>query len=82
MEYIPNILFSLLLVVGVGFFVKNCVRLKRNINLGKAIDRADHKKERWAAMIRIALGQSKMVKKTSSWDFTYCGISRFYHYQY
>ncbi len=63
MEYIPNILFSLLLVVGVGFFVKNCVRLKRNINLGKAIDRADHKKERWAAMIRIALGQSKMVKR-------------------
>ena len=63
MEYIPNILFSLILIASVGFFVKNSMRLKRNINLGKAIDRTDNKKERWGAMIRIALGQSKMVKR-------------------
>lgn len=63
MEYIPNILFSIVLIAGVVFFAKNVARLKRNINLGRDIDRTDHKKERWNAMIRIALGQSKMVKR-------------------
>lgn len=63
MEYIPNILFSIVLIGSIVFFAKNVARLKRNINLGRAIDRTDNKKERWNAMIRIALGQSKMVKR-------------------
>lgn len=66
MQYIPNILFALLLVVGVGFFVKNVKKLKRNINLGKDIDRTDRTKERWSNMINIALGQSKMVRRPVS----------------
>jgi heterodisulfide reductase subunit C len=66
MEYIPNILFALLLVGGIGFFVKNVQKLKRNINLGKEIDRTDKSKERWANMFRIALGQSKMVRRPVS----------------
>ena len=66
MEYLPNILFSILLVVSIGFFVKNISQIKRNINLGKDIDRTDKPKERWGNMIRIALGQSKMVKRPVS----------------
>lgn len=63
MMYIDNILFVLLLVAGIGFFAKNVIRLKRNINLGRDIDRTDNPSARWANMAMIALGQSKMVKR-------------------
>ena len=66
MEYIPNIIFTILLVFSIVFFVKNISRIKRNINLGKNLDRTDRSKERWGNMIRIALGQSKMVKRPVS----------------
>ena len=66
MQYIPNILFAILLVAGIGFFVKNIQKLKRNIQLGKDIDRTDKPKERWMNMIQIALGQSKMVRRPVS----------------
>jgi len=61
MEYLPNILFALLLIAGLGFFAKNVSRLRRNINLGKDIDVSDNKPLRWKNMAKIALGQTKMV---------------------
>lgn len=61
MQYLPNILFAILLVVGIGFFAKNIVRLRRNINLGKSIDTSDNIGQRWKNMAKIALGQTKMV---------------------
>jgi heterodisulfide reductase subunit C len=61
MQYLPNIVFVLLLIVGVGFFVKNISKLKRNIFLGKKASLNDHKPQRWKNMAKIALGQSKMV---------------------
>ncbi|MFK5879267.1 MAG: (Fe-S)-binding protein [Flavobacteriaceae bacterium] len=63
MQYIDNILFAVLLIFGIGFFVRNIKKLKRNIFLGKDIDRSDKISERWANMARIALGQSKMVRR-------------------
>lgn len=60
MQYLDNILFVLLLATGVGFFVKSLKKIYRNIKLGKAINRSDRKKERWALMVNVALGQSKM----------------------
>ena len=63
MSYISNIIFAILLVVGVGFFVKNIKKIIRNINLGKDLDRSDNPSERWKNMINIALGQSKMTRK-------------------
>ncbi len=63
MQYIPNILFAILLIVGAGFFIKNIKKIIRNIKLGKSIDRTDNKSERWRNMINIALGQSKMVRR-------------------
>ena len=62
-EFLPNIVFTLLLVVALGFFARNVATIKANINLGKAIDRTDNPKARWSNMARIALGQSKMVKR-------------------
>lgn len=61
MEYLPNILFAIVLIAGIGFFAKNVLRLRRNINLGKDVDVSDNKPQRWKNMAKIALGQTKMV---------------------
>ena len=66
MEYLPNILFILALVVGIGYFTKNIRKLIRNIKLGRAVDASDNKGARWRNVVRIALGQSKMVKRPIS----------------
>ncbi len=66
MQYIPNILFLIILFLGVGFFIKNVKKLFRNINLGKDINRSDQKPLRWRNMAKIALGQYKMVKRPVS----------------
>jgi heterodisulfide reductase subunit C len=61
--YIDNILFAIILIVGIGFFAKNVKKLKRNINLGHDVNRTDNSSARWKNMAMIALGQSKMVKR-------------------
>ena len=63
MHYLPNILFAVVLIVGIAFFVKNVKKIIRNIKLGKPLDRSDHKAERWKMMARVALGQGKMVRR-------------------
>jgi len=63
MIYLPNIFFAVLLVVGLGFFIKNVKKLIRNIKLGRDIDRSDRSELRWKNMINTALGQSKMVRR-------------------
>ncbi len=63
MEYIPNIIFAILLIGMVGYFATNIRKMVRNIKLGKEINRSDRKKERWTQMAKIALGQSKMVRR-------------------
>ncbi len=60
---IANIIFILSLSAASYFFVKNFSKIWRNINLGKAINRSDRPKERWSLMAKVALGQSKMVKR-------------------
>lgn len=61
MQYLPNIIFALVLIGGLGFFAKNIARLRKNINLGKDVDVSDNKRQRWMNMAKIALGQTKMV---------------------
>jgi len=63
MDYLDNIVFAILLIIGIGFFVKNVKKLTRNIKLGKDIDRSDNPKARWKNMAMVAIGQSKMVKR-------------------
>jgi len=63
MNYIDNLLFAVLLFIGVGFFVKNIKKLSRNIKLGKKIDRTDNADARLKNMLMVAMGQSKMVKR-------------------
>ena len=65
-EYLPNIIFVVVLFLGLYFFCRNLYRLYRNINLGKQIDVSDNKKERFINMSKIALGQSKLIKRPVS----------------
>lgn len=66
MNYLPNILFAIILIAGIGYFARNVKKLYRNINLGKDKDISDNKPQRWKNMAMIALGQSKMVKRPVS----------------
>ena len=66
MQYIPNILFAIALLLGLGYFARNVKKLIRNIKLGQDVDVSDHKSIRWKNMVRIALGQSKMVRRPIS----------------
>ncbi len=63
MSYIPNILFSIFFLIAISFFIRNVMKIYRNINLGISINRNDNKKQRWLQMLRIAFGQSKMIDK-------------------
>lgn len=66
MQFIPQIIFVIVLVAGIALFTRNIRRVIRNIKLGRPIDRMDNPAERWAVTARIALGQSKMVKRPVS----------------
>ncbi|MBC2840306.1 (Fe-S)-binding protein [Robiginitalea sp. SC105] len=61
MQYLPNILFLLALVAGIGFFTRNIRRLLRNIRLGREVAPEGSRSERFRQMARIAIGQQKMV---------------------
>ena len=61
MDYLPNIIFAVILIAGIGYFARNIKKLIRNIKLGHDVDASDNKGQRWKNMARIALGQSKMV---------------------
>ncbi|GAA4974940.1 4Fe-4S dicluster domain-containing protein [Algibacter aquimarinus] len=63
MNYIPNIIFLIILLAGIGYFTKNVKRLIRNIKLGLDVDVSDNKPQRWKNMAFIAFGQSKMVRR-------------------
>ena len=67
MTLLPNIIFGLILLSGIGFFLKNINKLRRNIKLGKSINIEEgSSKQRWANMARISLGQSKIVRRPIS----------------
>ncbi|PQB04355.1 (Fe-S)-binding protein [Aureitalea marina] len=66
MHLLPNILFAIILICGIGFFVRNIRKVIGRIKLGRVIDRTDNSKQRWGNVVRIALGQSKMVVRPVS----------------
>ena len=60
MHLLPNILFATLLGSAVFWFSKNVGKIRRNILLGRDIDRTDNAPKRRANMFRVAFGQSNM----------------------
>ena len=63
MSFLPNIIFAIVLIIGVGFFVKNVKKIIRNIKLGQKVNRTDNASARWKNMALIALGQKKMFTR-------------------
>lgn len=60
---ISTIVFILLVIAGTAFFTINALKVKRNIYLGKDLNRKDNFTERWKIMILVALGQKKMFSR-------------------
>lgn len=60
---ISSIIFIVLLIVAGGLFAKNLKTIIRNIKLGKDLTINDRKGERFRLVLKVALGQSKMVVK-------------------
>src|SRR6202012_4922535 len=56
-------IFIIILVAAVYLFSKNAGKIRRNILLGRDTDRSDNTGERWKTMLKVAFGQSKMVKR-------------------
>ncbi|HNQ12096.1 MAG TPA: (Fe-S)-binding protein [Bacteroidia bacterium] len=63
MQYISSLLFILCLGTGIYLFATKVKKIRRNILLGKDLNRSDNPSARWKNMIRVALGQSKMVSR-------------------
>jgi len=63
MTFLPNIIFAIALILGIGYFTRNVKKLLRNIKLGKNVNVSENKPQRWKNMARIALGQGKMVRR-------------------
>jgi heterodisulfide reductase subunit C/uncharacterized membrane protein len=64
-----TIIFLILLVAGSTFFALNIRKTVQNIKLGRDVNRSDNKGERFKTMAKVALGQSKMVRKPISGFF-------------
>lgn len=60
-HFVGQLIFALLLGTAGVIFGRRIATIRRNIKLGRDIDLTDRKRERWATMARVALGQSKMV---------------------
>ena len=78
---ISNIIFILFFTSAVALFVRNLNRILGNIKLGRDIDRADRKSDRWRNMFRVALGQSKMTRRPIAGVlhiFVYIGFFKIY----
>ena len=57
------IIFSLLVIVGFGFFVYNIWKVRSNILLGRDVNRSDNFWTRLKLMTLVAFGQKKMFSK-------------------
>ncbi|MDB0057982.1 (Fe-S)-binding protein [Salibacteraceae bacterium] len=58
---IGSILFIICLGAATFLFYRSVSTIRRNILLGRDVDRSDNSPLRWKTMLRVALGQSKMV---------------------
>src|SRR5436190_16483935 len=63
---ISSIIFCILLVGASAWFYMNARKIRRNIFIGKDFSITDRKAERWKTMLKVAIGQSKMVTRPVS----------------
>ena len=58
-----QLIFVVVLIAGFGFFSFNITKIRKNIMLGKPLDRSDQKLKRIKTTLLIALGQKKMFQR-------------------
>ncbi|MCB0792072.1 MAG: (Fe-S)-binding protein [Flavobacteriales bacterium] len=58
-----SVIFLVVLLGASGLFARQVGKIRRNIGLGRPLDRTDRRAERWKVMARVALGQGKMVAR-------------------
>ena len=63
MSIFSSVFFGFIFISAISFFVFNCKKILRNINIGRDINRRDNKKQRFFKMLRLAFGQSKMLDR-------------------
>jgi len=63
MEFISQLAFVLVAGVAAFFLIKRIRSIRKNIRMGRNIDRSDHPEKRWKTMLLIAFGQKKMFKR-------------------
>jgi heterodisulfide reductase subunit C len=60
---LSQLIFGILLLLGFGFFGYNISKIRKNILLGKPLNRSDQKLKRIKTTLLIALGQKKMFQR-------------------
>jgi heterodisulfide reductase subunit C len=63
MSWISQLFFLLVLAVAGYFLSKRIIRIRKNILMGKDLNRSEDSAARWKAMLLVAFGQGKMFKK-------------------
>lgn len=63
MAYISQIAFLIIVAVASYFIYQRITQIRKNIFLGKKVDRNDNKSDRWRTMFLVAFGQQKMFKR-------------------
>ena len=66
MEKLAQLFFLIVLAIGIGFFLFNLKRIRKNILKGRPVNRNDQKLLRWRQVLYLALGQNKMLSKPVS----------------
>lgn len=63
MDYLPQILFVLIVAAATFILSRRILQIRKNILLGREVNRNDHKPERFRNMMLVAFGQKKMFKR-------------------
>lgn len=63
MTYFPQIVFLIIAAVAGYLLYRRISQIRRNILMGRPLDRTDRKPERWRTMMLVAFGQQKMFKR-------------------
>lgn len=66
---ILQLLFVLALAAAIWLFYRNVSKIRRNILLGRELDRSDRSSERWMMMLKVAFGQTKMAMRAVPFIF-------------
>ena len=59
---VSQILFIAVTIAAIALFSYNLKKIIRNIRIGKAANRSDQPHRRFMTMLKVALGQTKMLR--------------------